>query len=356
MSTMKHLQVTVDSEILNTLKTNNYVLCIAKMVNNAYTVIWEGKKSVLANNTFAWEPKYELFATLNFQSGIQVGAETDPQPIQGGLTCLLNSAGILGTPTGSIDASSPFYMDNQYALVHPGVNVIMPDNSSVPIYVAEHGVIIGMAELLPKEKVVVWFEQRVETSMMISKVQGISIELDFTTISSQSVRYTNDMKFVATSVGPNQLFYFKGPKLEDAFPVRGLLDYLVKFQPLIRDAVRGSLIIYVMERLINEGYRPETVDFHPNGTFHISFPKQNALQYILGGYVPDYEEAIDGALKGALRDVKGIPNCETWNIFPKKVIRGEKQMLKHLMEELNNVHQHEKLVSLLEKAEIEKCM
>lgn len=41
-----NLTVTIDTAILPTLIDGGYKLCIAKKVNNQYTVVWQGSKWV----------------------------------------------------------------------------------------------------------------------------------------------------------------------------------------------------------------------------------------------------------------------------------------------------------------------
>lgn len=346
----KNLQINVEPEILTTLKKNNYVLCIAKMVNDDYTVIWQGLKTILGINNFSWEPKYEMFGTRTFSSGFQVSASTGSEPIEGGQTCTLSSSGNLSSASGAIDASSPFFMKNQYGPINPGVNLVMPDGSTLPIYVDQFQAIIGTVQLLPKEKVQVWFQRSAETSTMISKVTGTSIELDFTGVSSHTVTYSDQQKWIPLSLNANHMFVLPNGNPREAVSASGFLNFLVRFQPTIQMAICASFRAYMIRRLTRDGYRPQRVEFREDGNLEISFPQTDAMEYICVGVVPDYETEICEALEGAA----DLPNDETWNIEPEQTVKGESHR-KALLKEAHGVAPRMNLLKLTGHANTKYC-
>lgn len=186
------MTVYIEPEMLNILKSGNYVLCIAKKVNDSYTVVWKGIKDILRKNYFEWEPKYEIFGTNSFSSGLLVKATTTAQRIQGLQNCTLSPNGILSTATGTIDSSKPFCMKNEFGTIYPGVNIIQPDGEHLPIYVAPAPSIKGDVSLLPKEEVRIWLEQNITTGTMISEVRSNHIDMDFTEESELAVEFLND--------------------------------------------------------------------------------------------------------------------------------------------------------------------
>lgn len=60
------LNVQIDSTILPTLKDSGYFLCLAKKVNNNYTVVWSGLNDYLELNTFQWQESYQVLGSLPF--------------------------------------------------------------------------------------------------------------------------------------------------------------------------------------------------------------------------------------------------------------------------------------------------
>ena len=78
----------------------------------------------------------------------------------------LLDAASTGGPSTSIN------LLNNYGPIHPGINQLsqssMGVSMSTPIYVAQEEVVLGDVYLTPVEKVLMWFEQNIETSTMFS--------------------------------------------------------------------------------------------------------------------------------------------------------------------------------------------
>lgn len=191
----KTVSILIDLEDLKNLKSANYRLCFAKKVGDAdYNVVWQSYSLYLATNDFSWTPQYQLFGTNIFQDNIKVRVATNLQRIGLGETSVLDSNGILGNPSSGGPKIS-LSMDNEYGSIRPGVNQLSTgiDGSQVstPIYVAPQPIVKGTVSLTPVEKVMVWFEQDIETSTMFSNARALSVEIDLTFTNEATRLYKN---------------------------------------------------------------------------------------------------------------------------------------------------------------------
>lgn len=190
----KSVTILLGQKELSLLKSSKYKLCFAKKVGDTFNVVWQSYKDYLGNNTFSWTPAFELFGQNTFQNGIQVRAQTNLVGIGLGQTCTLDPAGNLQKPVSGGPAIS-LTLDNQYGPIHPGVNQLSTGidgaQTSSAIYVAENPVVKGPTELTPKEEVLVWFEQNVETGTMFSSSRSNSVSIDMTTTNAQTRQYQN---------------------------------------------------------------------------------------------------------------------------------------------------------------------
>lgn len=193
-ATNKSVVIQIAPEDLAVLKQSQYKLCFAKKVgNNDYNVVWQSYGAFLANNKFTWTPQYQLFGANSFNAGITVDASTNVVTIGLGETAVLDSNGTLGAPsTGG--PSTAFTLDNEFGDIHPGVNQLSTGIDgkaiSTPIYVATNPVVTGLVELAPVEKVLVWFEQNVQTSTMFSTSRSKAIEIDLTSTDGATRLYS----------------------------------------------------------------------------------------------------------------------------------------------------------------------
>lgn len=190
----KKVTILVNPEDLKELKQADYKLCFAKKVgNNAYNVVWQSFSKYLFNNEFSWTPQYQLFGSNIFQSGIDVVVSTNVVKIGLGEESVLDPSGVLEQPTTG-GSTTGFTLNNKYGSIHPGVNQLSSNSInghtvSTPIYVASSPVVQGETVLTPVEKVLVWFEQDVETSTMFSTSRSNSVEIDLTTQNSATRLY-----------------------------------------------------------------------------------------------------------------------------------------------------------------------
>ncbi len=176
------IQIALDD--LKFLKASNYRLCFAKKVSQGdYNVVWQSYTQYLANNSFSWTPQYQLFGSNVFQANILVKVSTNLVRIGLGEESVLDEAGVLNPPTTGGPATS-VNLVNDFGSIHPGLNQLSigldGKQVSTPIYVAPVPVATGTASLTPVEKVLVWFEQNIETSTMFSDARTRQIEIDLT--------------------------------------------------------------------------------------------------------------------------------------------------------------------------------
>ncbi|KAG7091917.1 hypothetical protein E1B28_008312 [Marasmius oreades] len=184
------LKVYISDESLTALKEYGYRLCIAKEVNGKYNVVFQGVSKLLFQNTFQFEDYYRVFGTNKFADGALIDASTKKYPIMGGQKITLSSAGVFSPTSGSVNPEAGFTVHNQYIEpIHFGVDAFVGNEYS-SIYVAEKPVLSGDVFLTPKKKFLVWFEQDLETDMMISRAITNSIRLDFTNASDITINYT----------------------------------------------------------------------------------------------------------------------------------------------------------------------
>ena len=194
VATQKTVLIEIAQGDLETLKNSQYKLCFAKKVGDTFNVVWQSYVDYLVSNEFKWTPMYQLFGTNTFQSDITVTATTNIVDIGLGEQSTLNSAGNL-SPASSGGPDYAITLINEYGSIHPGVNQLSTGldgtQESTPIYVAENSIVLGTDELVPKESVLVWFEQNVETSTMFSTARSNSVEIDMT-FENEAVRlYSN---------------------------------------------------------------------------------------------------------------------------------------------------------------------
>jgi hypothetical protein len=195
-ATEKSLTIKINSEDLETLKTSGYRLCFAKkMDKDDYNVVWQSSQKYLSKNTFSWTPQYELFGCNSFENDVRVDVSTNVVPIGLGETSILDASGILHLPSSG-GPSTSITLKNQYGEIHPGVNQTSRSSMnggsavSTPIYVAKAPVVSGATTLTPVEKILVWFQQNIETSTMFSSSRSQDIEIDLTSTDSATRLYS----------------------------------------------------------------------------------------------------------------------------------------------------------------------
>lgn len=183
-ATRKEVTIKIAPDDLTILKKSQYQLCFAKKVaEGSYNVVWQAYGLYLASNMFSWTPQYQLFGSNVFEGGVQVKVSTNPVDIGLGETSILNAEGNLLAPVTGGDPTQ-ITLQNDFGPIHPGVGQISTGinggSAITPIYIAQQPVVTGTTALTPVEKILVWFEQQVETSTMFSTSRSMSIEIDLT--------------------------------------------------------------------------------------------------------------------------------------------------------------------------------
>lgn len=191
----KTVTININTDDLKELKSANYKLCFAKKVAEGdYNVVWQSYTEYLASNIFSWTPQYQLFGSNQFQDSFAVQVSTNPVVIALGEESTLDNAGVLGNPkTGGPETA--ITMNNEYGSIHPGLNQLSTGidggQVSTPIYVAPEAILKGEVSLTPVEKVLIWFEQEIQTSTMFSSARSMSVEIDLTYDNSATRSYQN---------------------------------------------------------------------------------------------------------------------------------------------------------------------
>ena len=193
MSDKKHVTIEITASELEQLKSSNYRLCFAKKVGEHFNVVWTSHTDFLANNHFHWTPHYQVFGSNIFKDGVTVQTSTNKHNITLGQEAKLNESGVIEKPHSGPNPDA-ITLNNDYGPIHPGVSQRLhgPDGVHMnPIYVAEHQVQKGTTKLTPKEEILVWFEQDVETSTMISHSVSRKTKIDMTQQTHATRKYKN---------------------------------------------------------------------------------------------------------------------------------------------------------------------
>lgn len=176
---MKEIKVTIESEDLEALKQNKYILCIAKQVDDQFTVIWQAKKDYLVKNKFRWEPGYQVFGAECFKVRSKLEVSTKIVPIAPGQKINIDRWGILGDPEDG-GKKDKITIINDFGSIYPG----LADIDGTPIYVQPTKAFKGITELAPADIFRVWFDQKVETGTIIQfPASGNSLSSTFSGLS-----------------------------------------------------------------------------------------------------------------------------------------------------------------------------
>lgn len=195
-ATEKKVSIDIDINDFNNLKNNKYSLCFAKKVGDEdYNVVWNAETCFLQKGSFSWTPQYQIFATNTFKESVKVTTQTDIITIGLGEQTTMSENGVLSSASTGTDKNSIAFI-NDYGSIHPAINQICTSVTgemiSTPIYVAKNAVVKGKTLLKPVEKVLIWFEQNIETSTMFTTSRSRSIELDLTASSTISIKYSQE--------------------------------------------------------------------------------------------------------------------------------------------------------------------
>jgi hypothetical protein len=190
----KSVEIQIALNDLEFLKANQYQLCFARMVNGAYTVVWQSYGDYLSKNPFSWLPLYQLFGTNNFTAnGGVVTMDTNSVSIAPGEQAMLDPDGnmnpaITGGPADGIT------LINQYGPIHPGLTGVStgPDGveRALPMFVAPLAIATGTDVLTPVERVRVWFQQNIDPGATTNQDVSMAVELDLTAVDLVRTTYS----------------------------------------------------------------------------------------------------------------------------------------------------------------------
>lgn len=189
----KNVCVELDDKALEILKSNKYKLCFAKKVGEAdYNVVWQSYDAYENFNNFSWVPLYQIFVTKTFKESVVVKVSSKQVKIGLGEQVTRDENGVLSEAITGGDGTA-LNLVNEGNMTHVGVNQLSVgiDGSeiSTPIYVSQESILKGEIHLQPKEKVLVWFEQNIETGTMFSTSRSKAIEIDLTSRNSINIAF-----------------------------------------------------------------------------------------------------------------------------------------------------------------------
>ncbi|KAJ7037246.1 hypothetical protein C8F04DRAFT_1093049, partial [Mycena alexandri] len=152
-----------------------------------------GYTQYLANNQFKFQEQYQVFGGNKFGSGALVEAQTLPVNIAFGKVAVLQDTGVFQAAKDAdnkkelLDGAT-FAVNNDYQAICIGVNGYI-NGTFLPIHLSRQ-LVTGSIELQPKVELMVWFSNKEQTSSMIMKAATLSTTVDFTGVTTRTIRYT----------------------------------------------------------------------------------------------------------------------------------------------------------------------
>lgn len=192
------ITVYIDSEQLKAQQDNNYSLYLAKMVNGAFTVIWQSLGPKAKGSTPGYEfsnefdisvPSYKLnYGTVkNVQGSVTFSASGKAVDISLGQVVDLSDGGQFGTPVNGGPVGTMTVNNKLAANPHE----VLCDSTGVPIFVNLSGMDLGPSVITPKDHYQVWFGNHVETGTIIADNRSAIGSILFDGIDSQTISYNN---------------------------------------------------------------------------------------------------------------------------------------------------------------------
>ena len=168
MTNTLHIQIGVQE--IQTLKATGAQMCFARLVNGAYSVVWQASGNFLESNEFSWTEDFALFGTNAFVPGTTVQITTNVVNINSGQEAALSPNGFLGSPTTGL--AGAITLVNQSGPIHPGLNgsaSFNGDQTFSPMFVAASAVGQGPTQIMPEGTIAIWFEPNVASGTMIAQ-------------------------------------------------------------------------------------------------------------------------------------------------------------------------------------------
>jgi hypothetical protein len=183
----KLLEIQIAPDDLEFLKTNQYLLCVAKMfAGNTPNIVWQGFSDYLQNNPFSWLPQYQVFGSSGFIVGNVATIDTGTVPIVPGQKTVLDADAHFQTPVAGAPPGSIMIGNEYRQQIHLGFGSAStgPDGvqRTTPIYVMPTPANVNFNyTYTPIDTVRVWFQQNVVTSTIIDPNIPNSIDIDLRT-------------------------------------------------------------------------------------------------------------------------------------------------------------------------------
>jgi hypothetical protein len=179
----KLLEVQIAPDDLEFLKTNQYLLCFAKIPQSYNSaIVWQCFSGYLQNNPLSWPAQYQVFGSSSFITGGVATIDTSTAMIALGQQITLSAdAAFQSTAVGA--PANSFTIHNEYRQkIYLGFGGAStgPDGvqRTTPIFVMSAPA-TDFNTFTPVEIVKVWFQQNVVTSTIVDSTSiPNSIEID----------------------------------------------------------------------------------------------------------------------------------------------------------------------------------
>jgi hypothetical protein len=182
----KLLEVQIAPDDLEFLKTNQYLLCFAKIPQSYNSaIVWQCFSDYLQNNPLSWPLQYQVFGSSSFITGGVATIDTNTATIALGQQITLSADAVFQSPAVGGPANS-FMIHNEYRQkIYLGFGgwSIGPDGvpRMTPIFVMPTPP-ADFNAFTPVEIVKVWFQQNVVTGTIVDSTSiPNSIDIDVRT-------------------------------------------------------------------------------------------------------------------------------------------------------------------------------
>jgi len=204
--TQLSLIINISNKAHSKLKAGRYHLCLCKKVNDTYNTIWFGSSRFNSSNKFQWVESYAVFGTI-IKSGSQssIGNDvTEFQDIGFNQTCNLDKYAIMNPAKGSKDPGVEYFtveVDCTLDDLHIGVGQALTvggngkDSRKHPIYLSGD-VIPSTLEFTPRNSLMIFFDNKLETGMTFEKVIRHFAEVDCVPGTTSRCSYNDDMEWI----------------------------------------------------------------------------------------------------------------------------------------------------------------
>jgi len=173
-----NLLITLDQAVIKNQSTDN--LCIAKKVNDAYTVIFASGSVVpkdpnvvqqMSNTTtFVWKDKYRVYYAAKYAAGLMVSSSSNHEGIAYGQTVAYTPQKGMSPATGQANTSGQFQVTGSPGGSFRVAVEVESGGAWVPVFVDpdSHGS-DPTTTLIPKHDYALYWSNSTETGSMLAK-------------------------------------------------------------------------------------------------------------------------------------------------------------------------------------------